>query len=219
MTQYKPLKIIVFGASGEVGRRLVAEADRRGHHVTAVARREPSPTDFQRGIETLIRDVASAEDLEHVITSHDVAISALRPPDGQEAMLVELTTKIVDAAIAAGRRFLVVGGAAALRLHDDPDHTVLTAPGFLPESVVPIATACQAQHDWIMPQLGRLGTYLCPPAMLVPGERTGSYRTGSDTLVVDRGGDSRLSIEDFAVAALDEIESPHHVGSRFTVGY
>ena len=219
MTMNKPIKIIVFGASGEVGRRLVAEAVRRGHRVTAVSRREPSPTDSQRGIETLIRDVESAEDLEQVIASHDVVISALRPPDGHEAKLLELTTAIVDAANAAHRRFLVVGGAASLRLHSDPDHTVLTSPGFLPASVVPIATACQAQHDWILPHLGKLGTYLCPPAMLTPGERTGSYLTGDDTLVVDSDGDSRVSMEDFAVAALDEIESSHHTGRRFTVGY
>lgn len=219
MTANKPIKIIVFGATGEVGRRMVTEATHRGHQVTAVARAEPASTESDPVIEVLVRDVGSAGDLEQVIASHDVVISALRPPDGQEARLLELTATVVDATNAAGRRFLVVGGAAALRLHDDPSHTVLTAPGFLPGSVVPIATACQAQHDWILAQLGDRGTYLCPPAMLTPGRRTGSYRTGDGTLVVDDNGASHISTEDFAVAALDEIESPHHTGRRFSVGY
>jgi putative NADH-flavin reductase len=219
MTTKKPIKIIVFGASGEVGSRMVAEAVRRGHRVSAVHRSEPAPGEVGQDVEVLVRDVGFAGDLEQVIASHDIAISALRPPDGQEEMLVELTAKVVAAANSAGRKFLVVGGAAPLLLHDDPSHTVLTAPGFLPESVVPIATACQDQHDWIMPQLGDLGTYLCPPAMLTPGERTGSYRAGDATLVVDQNGASGISMEDFAVAALDEIEAPKHTGRRFTVGY
>ncbi len=219
MTVHNPNRIVVFGATGQVGRRMVAEAARRGHLVTAVVRRESASTDFGPDVTVLVRDVGSTGDLEQVIASHDIAISALRPPDGQEEMLVDLTAKIVDAANAAGRRFLVVGGAAPLRLHDDPSHTVLTAPGFLPESVVPIATACQAQHDWIVTRLGNNGTYLCPPAMLTPGERTGSYRTGDQTLVFDHDGDSRVSMEDFAVAALDEIETPKHTGRQFTVGY
>lgn len=219
MTTDKPFKVIVFGATGGVGRRLVAEAARRGHKVTAVSRSESASTEFGPGVEPLIRDVDAAGDLGRLIAAHDIVISALRPPEGREANLVRLTAAVVDAANAARRRFLVIGGAASLRLHDHPEHTVLTAPGFLPASVVPIATACRAQHDWILPQLGELGTYLCPPAMLSTGARTALYRTGTDTLVVDQEGASRISMEDFAVAALDEIEQPRHTGQRFTVGY
>ncbi len=125
---------------------------------------------------------------------------------------------VAKAAKAAGTRFIVVGGAAPLRLPEDPSHTVLTAPGFLPESSVPIATACQQQHDWVLPQLGELGSYLCSPAMLLPGTRTGSYRVGDDTLITDDDGNSHISMEDFAVAALDEVEHSNHTGRRFTVG-
>jgi putative NADH-flavin reductase len=217
-TSTQTTKIIVFGASGEVGRRMVAEAAQRGHRVTAVARRGPGVGVQDRSISTLIRDVETADDLEQIIAEHDFVISALRPQDGEEAKLVDLTAAVVTAATAAGRKFIVVGGAAALRLPNAHDHTVLTAPGFLPESVVPIATACQRQHDWILPELGDSGAYLCPPAMLTPGTRTGSYRVGDDTLVADDDGNSHISMEDFAVAALDEAEHPNHTGRRFTVG-
>ena len=52
-----------------------------------------------------------------------------------------------------------------------------------------------------------------------PGEHTGEYRTTDDTLLVDDEGKSRISFQDFAVAVLDELEEPHHVGKRFGVAY
>ncbi len=221
-TTTKTMKIIVFGASGEVGRRMVAEAAHRGGRggrVTAVSRSEPSPGLHDTAVATLVRDVESARDLTEVIADHDLVISTLRPPDGQEPKLVDLTATIVQAAQAAGKRFIVVGGAAALRLPDSPGHTVLTAPGFLPESSVLIARACQQQHDWCLNHLEPHGSYLCPPAMLTPGTRTGAYRIGGDMLVVDDQGQSHISMEDFAVAVLDEAEHPRHAGRQFTVGY
>ncbi|MCH8270776.1 MAG: NAD(P)H-binding protein [Planctomycetes bacterium] len=221
MPDNKPrtMKVIVFGASGEVGSRVVAEAASRGHRVTAVSRREPSPGRHHLSVATLVRDVESASDLMEVIAEHDLVISALRPPDGEEPKLVPLTVAVVEAARAADKRFIVVGGAAPLRMPETPEHTVLTAPGFLPESSVLIAIACQQQHDWCVDHLESRGSYICPPAMLTPGTRTGSYRIGSDTLVVDEQGSSSISMEDFAVAVLDEAEHPQHAGQKFTVGY
>lgn len=212
------MKIVVFGASGDVGRRVVTEASKRDHEVTAVVRREGALT-FDKSIDVSVLDVSSSPNLRELIAAHDVAISALRPPDGEESSLRSLTQTVVAAAQHAERRFVVVGGAATLLLPDASGHTVLSAPGFLPENVVPIATACKHQFDWCDGQLGALGTYLCPPAMLTPGERTGKYRLGSDTLVVSTKGQSEISMEDFSVALVDEAENPRHTGRRFTVGY
>ena len=118
------MRVIVFGASGEVGSRMVAEAASRGHRVSAVSRGEPSPGTHDPSVVTLIRDVESAGDLKEVIADHDLVISALRPRDGHEPTLVPLTTAVVEAARAAGKRFIVVGGAAPLGVPDMPGHTV-----------------------------------------------------------------------------------------------
>ncbi|MFG0306743.1 MAG: NAD(P)-dependent oxidoreductase [Phycisphaerales bacterium JB040] len=217
-TDTQSMRVIVFGGAGDVGRRMVREGVHRGHRVTAVGRRQPEPGVHPESVTTLVADVGGDSDLTSLIADHDAVISALRPPNGEEGGLVALTEAVVSAAIEAGRRFLVVGGAAPLFLADGSGHTVLSAPGFLPDSVVAIAEACHAQHDWVLPRLGGLGTYLCPPAMLSPGIRTGAYRLGTDTLVTGPGGDSRITFEDFAVAALDELERPAHTGRRFTVG-
>ena len=96
---------------------------------------------------------------------------------------------------------------------------MLSAPDFLPGAVVPIARACQAQYELCLEETRVDWTYLSPAAMLEPGDRTGRYRLGTDTLVVDESGVSRISIEDFAVAMLDEVERPKHIRRAFTVGY
>jgi putative NADH-flavin reductase len=217
-TPYSSMKIIVFGAAGAVGSRVVTEAVNRGHEVTAVARQRRSE-DFDPAVDVQVRDVASADDLVELIADHDIVISALRPPDGAESSLVPLTQTVVDAARRANARSIIVGGASVLLVPDASGHTVLSAPGFLPDEVVPIAIACKNQYDWCVDQLDSLGAYICPAAMLTPGERTGGYRLGSDTLVTDGSGQSQISMEDFAAAMLDETETPKHIGRRFTVGY
>lgn len=212
------LRIAIVGASGQVGRRIVAEAHARGHRVTGITRRAPKLEHGNDSLVWLARDIASAPDLPSIFAEHDVVISAIRPDSGREAALVELTAAVVRAAQEAAIRFVIIGGAAPLRIPHQPEFTVLTAPGFLPPSVVPIATASQHQYEWARSRLGAHGTLLCPPASLVPGHRTGTYELGTDTLVGDVQGPWEISLEDFAVAAVDEAEQARHGGRAFTVG-
>lgn len=218
-TKADPLSIAIFGASGQVGQRLVREGTLRGHRITAITRTAPAPGTHPDGVHHLSRDVLSASDLDKIIAEHDIVLSALRPPAGLESRMVEMTNRIIDASNRTKTRFIIVGGAAPLITPDAPEHTVLTKPNFLPESSVAIAHASQTQFESALPKLGALGTYFCPPAMLVPGERTGTYRTHHDTLVVDANGNSQISMEDYAVALFDEIEKPKHTGGHFTAAY
>lgn len=215
------MNIIVFGARGEVGSRVVKEALARGHRVTAVVRREAQLTSLPSSVTARAADIAGAERLAELIAGHDLAVSAVRPPDGQEDLLVPLTRSLLAAAAEAAVRIVLVGGAASLLLPDHGGHTVLTAPGFLPDAVVPIARACQAQYELCLAEDRAEDradwSYLCPPAVLAPGHRTGRYRLGADALLCDAQGNAAISMEDFAVALLDEAETPRHVRKRFTV--
>lgn len=213
------MKVIVFGARGDVGSRVVAEAWARGHEVTAVVRKEAQIESSPPSVIARVADVLNTDEVAELMAGHDVAVSALRPPDGQEDTLVTLTRSVLDTAARARRRVLVVGGAASLKMPDLNGATVLTAPGFLPESVLPIARACQAQYELCAAEACADWSYLCPPAMLTPGARTGRYRLGSDVLLLDSKGDSAISMEDFAVALIDEVEKPRHKMTRFTVAY
>ena len=112
-----------------------------------------------------------------------------------------------------------MGGATSLKVPGQNAAAVLTAPGFLPASLLPIAHACSAQFECCVAETRADWSYLCPPAMLSSDERTGRYRLGSDSLLVDEKGESHISIEDFAVALIDEAENRKHTKARFSAAY
>ncbi len=74
-----------------------------------------------------------------------------------------------------------------------------------PETIVPARVASVL---WVLVFL-----------LFEPGERTGKFRLGKDDLIVDASGNSRISMEDYAIALVDELEKPKHRGERFTIGY
>lgn len=213
------MRIIIFGAAGDVGSRVAAEALSRGHEITAVVRDPAQFGKLPAKVKACSGDAGNIEDVARLAAGHDLAISAIRPPDGREEQLVSLTKTILDGASQSNIRVLIVGGAASLKMPGRGDETVLTAPGFLPEAVVDIARACFAQHEACRAHTRADWTYISPPAMLTPGIRTGAYRLGSDELLVDENGVSAISMEDFAVALLDEAEHPKHRQTRFTAAY
>lgn len=213
------MKIIIFGATGDVGGRVVAEALQRGHAVTAVTRNENSIGRLPSAVSMRLVDVTDTGEVTRAMAGHDLAISALRPPDGHETELPELTRSVLQAATATKTRVLVVGGASVLLMPDMSGYTVLTAPDFLPDDVKPIAAACFAQFAYCAANNSADWTYFSPPAVLEPGRRTGSFRRGSDILLIDDTGQSKITMEDFAVAMIDEAEKPTEHARRITVAY
>lgn len=208
------MKLLILGASGDVGRAVTREALSRGHQVTACARSAPPQTADSR-VEYAALDVTrdSAQLLE-LMRAHDAAISALRPAAGQEDRLPGLTRAVLQAAAAAGTPVYVTGGAATLKTGEGSGHTVLTAPGFLPDAVRPIAEACAAQEALLNSSRDAKWICLRPPAMLEHGERTGRYALGRSALVRQPDGQSRISYADFAVAMTDLADlqpAPHQM--------
>lgn len=213
------MNITVYGAAGNVGKRIVSEALARGHNITGVVRTKAQFGRLPDNVRPYAADVSDQQQLAPTIKGQDLVISALRPPEGDEYALATLTQSVLDGAAAGGVRVLLVGGAGRLLLPGRGVETVLSAPDFLPTSAVAIARACQAQYELCLDETRVDWTYLSPAALLKPGERTGDYRLGIDTLVVDESGESHISMEDFAVAMLDEAETPKHIRRAFTVGY
>lgn len=211
--------IAVFGAAGAVGRRVVAEAVARGHRVTGVVRHTGRAVELPDSVVPAFAEAGDARAIRAILRQQDIAVMALRPPAGREADLVAYTQVMLEAAYETGVPVLVVGGAASLRFPDRPDWTVLTRPGFLPDAVRPIAEACHAQRALFLDRADDRSSHICPPAALEPGRRTGRYRLGTDMLVTGPDGDARISLEDFAVAIMDEAESRSQAGRSFTVGW
>ncbi|MEP3071805.1 NAD(P)H-binding protein [Maricaulis sp.] len=212
-------RIAVFGAAGSVGRCVVSEALDRGHEVTGVVRNPQRAAGLPDLAVPAFAEASDGAAIRAVLRDQDVAVMALRPPAGREAELVGYTRTLLDTAVETGVPVVIVGGAASLRFPDQPAWTVLTRPGFLPDAVRPIAQACHAQRDAVLSTGGEGWSHICPPASLEPGRRTGRYRLGTDMLVTGEDGRSAISVEDFAIAIVDEAESRAHAGRSFTVGW
>ncbi|MFI6942673.1 NAD(P)-dependent oxidoreductase [Streptomyces sp. NPDC050418] len=196
------MRIAVIGATGMVGSRVTAEAVRRGHSVVAVSR--SAPRELPEGVEWVGADAGRPEELKPVVASVDAVVLAVRPAPGAEAELAPLTARLLD--VTAGTPLLVVGGAGPLR---SPSRgRVVDDPAYVPEQWRAIARASAEQLEVCAGHFSTDWTYLSPPALLEPGERTGTYRRGGDTLLVGADGRSRISAEDLAVAVLDEVQAP-----------
>ncbi|MFF8315547.1 NAD(P)-dependent oxidoreductase [Streptomyces bobili] len=129
------------------------------------------------------------------------------PRGGIEATesLLEVGRGVLDGVRGAGvRRLVVVGGAGILEV--SPGVRVVDTPGF-PEDALPPVRAQVALFELVRDNADDLEwTYLSPPAVITPGERTGTYRTGDHRLLSDGEGNSHISAEDYAVALVDELQ-------------
>jgi uncharacterized protein len=206
-------KIVVFGAAGKAGSRVVAEAAARGHEVTAVARDTGRLGPLPDGVRAAVGDVTDPETVAVLAKDADVFVLTVGGPDPA------LYTAAVDAvARVDGPRIVHMGGGASL-LTDDGTRFFDT-PGF-PEEYKPYAIGqIQALDAYLALSDKVAWTYVSPPPVhFAPGERTGRYRTGLDHPVIGADGQARISYEDYAVALVDEIENPRYTNQRFTVGY
>ncbi|KIH99196.1 3-beta hydroxysteroid dehydrogenase [Streptomonospora alba] len=211
--------IAVFGGSGMIGSRIVDEALHRGHTVTALARdRTRLPHEDER-LRVADADVLDPSAVTAAARGRDVLVSAVGGGDGSgHRRLVEPSARTIVAALRDLReppRFIMVGGAGSLETV--PGKQVWDTPG-LPEDVLETMHAHGDALEFLRGVTDLDWTNLSPPAVIEPGERTGGYRTDTDRLVADGRGNSRISAEDYAVALVDEIESPRHRNERFTVG-
>ena len=213
------MKIALIGATGFIGSVVLQEALNRGHQVTAIVR-HPENLPQHPNLVAQRGDVRNETETTTLVAGHDAVISAYSPgrdvPDLYQQH-ISAYRAIIDGVKDAGvRRLLVVGGAGSLevapgvQLVDTPEFPAAWKPGSLSTREVLYLLRDEPELEW---------TFLSPSAMIAPGERTGEFRLGTDQLLIDTNGESRISLEDYAAAMVDELENPKHVRQRFTVGY
>lgn len=209
------MNIVLFGAAGRIGIRILDEALARGHAVTAVLRDAARLDRAHPHLTKRVADVTDATAVARAAAGQQAAISAIGPGSaGQVGVIVAAAHALIAGLPQAGlRRLLVVGGAGTLEIRpgvqriDTPEYPEIYRPsGYAQKEALGLYRA--SALDW---------TYLSPPVIIEPGQRSGRYRTGGDAVLADAAGRSRISMEDYAVAVLDEIETPHHSRARFTV--
>jgi putative NADH-flavin reductase len=213
------MKIALIGATGFIGSGVLREALNRGHQVTAIVR-HPEKLPQHPNLVAQGGDVTKEAETTALIAGHDAVISAYSPGRDVSDIYQQHVSgyrMIINAVKKAGvRRLLVVGGAGSLevapgvQLVDTPEFPEQWKPGALATRQVLYLLRDEPELEW---------TFLSPSGIIAPGERTGQFRLGADQLLTDANGESRISVEDYAAAMLDELEEPKHIRQRFTVGY
>ena len=212
-----PLRIVIYGGTGNIGQRIVHEALDRGHTVTVVVRDPSAMAEQPPRLHVLKGDVLDSPEVARTISGSDVVVSAVsfRKPTPDFAGYSRAAESLVTALRSLGPRapyLIVVGGAGSL---EQPPGVSIPIPAAWREEV-------NGQNNslaYYRTISDVRWTYFSPAALITPGARTGRFRLGGDQMIADAKGDSRISMEDYAVAVIDEAEKPAHVRKRFTIGY
>ena len=215
------MKIALIGATGFVGTALVAELLQRGHQVTALAR-NPAKLEARSNLTAKALDAYDPDAVAAAVKGHDVVVSAFNPGWDDPALydrFMQGSQAIVGGVEQSGvKRLLVVGGAGSLFIA--PGVQLVDTPEFLSHVPPNIVPGAKAARDALTAMRGNTSldwTFLSPPAMLAPGERSGQYRVGGEELLMAGAAPAGISVADLAVAIVDELETPRHRRARFTV--
>jgi hypothetical protein len=211
---HKPPSILLVGASGMIGSRILNEATSRGHYVLA-ASRHPGKIAAGPNVKAVQLDATDEKALTAEARHVDVIVLATSPRGGGDPL--KEAKAVADAAIATARithkRLVVVGGAGSLNYADG--RRVVDSPpaAYQGEALAMrnfLETLQASDIDW---------TFFSPAFSIAPGTHTGKYRVGTTVLLADDKGNSRISAEDYADALVNELEKPAHVRAQMTVAY
>ncbi|TRX76034.1 NAD(P)-dependent oxidoreductase [Pseudomonas mangiferae] len=212
------MRIALIGATGFVGSALLEEALNRGHQVTALVR-HPEKLPARDRLTAVQADAYEADGLARALAGHDVLLNAFNPGWKEadiRALFVRGSQAIIAASKRAGVRLLSVGGAGSLYVA--PGLQLIDTEGF-PAAYKEGAEGARQALNLLQAETELDWSFLSPPALLQPGERTGRFRLSQDQVLMNGDTPAHISVADLAVALLDEAERPQHSRRRFTVGY
>ena len=216
------MNLVVFGATGNVGQRVVAEALHRGHEVVGVVRDPDAVQSPDRRVKLVKGDATNADSVAKIVRGADAVVSAISPrPNarGLPAPSLAANSRALMKGLRDARvkRVLYVGGASSLEVA--PGKALADTPDFPEIYREEAREGREALTIWRNEAKGLDWTYLSPAVEIAPGKRTGKYRTTDDKILVDDKGKSFITFEDYAAAVLDELERPQHMAKRFGVAY
>lgn len=213
-TKHKPPTILLVGASGMIGSRILKEAVARDHYVIA-ASRHPEKIASGPNIHPVKLDATDQKAFIAEARHVDVIVLATSPRGGGDPLAE--AKAVSDSAIATARathkRLVVVGGAGSLN-YPDGRHVVDTLPAAYQGEARAMRnfldTLKTSDINW---------TFFSPAFSIAPGTRTDKFRIGTTTLLADAKGESRISAEDYADALVTELEIPAYQCAQMTIAY
>lgn len=214
-------KVAVIGATGFVGKQVVNELANRGYAVNAIAR-DSSKVEEKDNVAAISADVNNVEDLAKVLEGNEAVINTFNAgwtnPNLYDDFL-NGSRNIEKAVEQSGvKRFITVGGAGSLFIDGNQ---LVDGPDF-PADIKPGATAARDYLNEIKQNETLDWTFFSPAIEMhqgTAGVRKGTYRTALENPVFNEEGRSILSVEDVAVALVDELEQNNFVRQRFTAAY
>lgn len=214
-------KVAVIGATGFVGKQVVNELSNRGYAVDAIAR-DSSKVEAKDNVSAISADVNNVEELAKVLDGNDAVINTFNAGWTNPNLYNDFLngSKNIEKAVEASgvKRFITVGGAGSLFIDGNQ---LVDGPDF-PADIKPGATAARDYLNEIKKNETLDWTFFSPAIEMHPGTagvRVGTYRTALENPVFDADGRSILSVEDVAVALVDELEQNNFVKKRFTAAY
>lgn len=214
-------KVALIGASGFVGTAILNELSSRGHEVTAIVRHPEKVSAKSEKVSVVKADVSDVDALSAALNGNDAVISAYNPgwtnPDIYEETLKNYPLILKAVKQAGFKRLLIVGGAGTLFCA--PGLRVVDSGAIPAEIMGGVKSLGEFYLNTLMNEKDIDWVFFSPAGSLEPGKRTGNFRLGKDDLIVDGNGKSHISVEDYAVAMVDELEKENHHRERFTIGY
>lgn len=220
------LQLIVYGATGRVGSRVVEEALNRGHRIKAVSRDPSRIIKKHENLQAVKGNVLDPGSVAELIAGQDVVVVAVRgsvdkskkPENTVHRMAAEVIVNVMREMGEMAPRLIFVGGAGSLEVKPGvlyADKLSIFIPGFVRQEIKGHVLTL----EYLRGVEDLRWTYISPAKKFKPGKRTGKYRIGGDAMLKDKKGKSRISMEDFAVALMDEAENSQFIGKRFSVAY
>jgi len=224
------LRVLVYGATGRVGSRVVAEALSRDHYVTAVSRDPDGVAQQHSNLSVVQGDIVDSESVARLVENQDVVVVSVRgsvddsrdPENAVQRVAAEVLVGVLRGMGDSAPRLIYVGGAGSLEVEPGvtyADRIPRLARVFMPRSVRQEISGHVLALAYLREVDDVVWTYISPPKDFEPGEKTGEFRIGGDQMLLDENGQSIVSMEDFSVALIDEAENADFVGKRFTVAY
>lgn len=214
-------KVAVIGATGFVGKQVINELSNRGYEVNAIAR-DSSKVETKDNVNAINADVNNVEEFAKVLEGNDAVISTFNAGWTNPNLYDDFLNGSINIEKAVERsgvkRFITVGGAGSLFIEGNQ---LVDGPDF-PAEIKPGATAARDYLNKIKENNKLDWTFFSPAIEMhqgTAGIRTGKYRTALENPVFDENGRSVLSVEDVAVALVDELEQNNHIRQRFTAAY
>jgi uncharacterized protein YbjT (DUF2867 family) len=171
------MKLLVIGATGGTGRRVVEQALARGWHVTAFVRNAKRLRQSHTRLQVAVGDVRDADSLDRAMAGHDAVICALGHKRWfyPNRILSEGTRNMVDAMARHGIRRLVC--QSSLGVGNSFGRLGLVYTLFVVPCILPLYFWDKARQEAVIRTSG-LDWTIVRPGALTNGPRRDRYRHG-----------------------------------------